>query len=116
MDPKLLYISTELFPAAGLCCSGAEARGLLLKREPWISVAESGQSQVFWGYLFGCVKQRGGLGPACLLDHLIESPVLVLQQNVRFLVLLDPPCVQNLQSCTQQGVFREILYVVYFTA
>lgn len=49
-------------------------------------------------YLFGCVQQRSGLGSACLLDHLIEEALLVLEQHIGFIKLPDPAGIQNLQS------------------
>lgn len=53
------------------------------------------------GYLFGCVQQWGRRSCARLLDHLVEEPILVLEQHIRLVILLDPASSQNLQSRTR---------------
>lgn len=57
-----------------------------------------------YGYLFGCVQERGSLGSACLLDHLVEEPILVLEQHIWLIILLDHASIQNLQSHIQWWV------------
>lgn len=69
-----------------------------------------------WGYLFGCVQQWDGLSSACLLDHLVKEPFLVLQEHIWLIVLLDPASIQNLQSYKQCRVCECEAPPVYFTS
>lgn len=67
------------------------------------------------GYLFSCVQQRGGLSSACLLDHLVKKPILVLEQHIWLVILPDPASIQDLQSHIQCWVCVCLTPSVYFT-
>lgn len=54
-------------------------------------------------YLLCHLQQWCSFGFAHFLDHLVEEPVLVLEQDIRLVVLLDPASIQNLQSHVQQN-------------
>lgn len=78
-----------------------------LVRHSWALFSDSAGDRGGRGHLFGCVQQRGGLSSACLLDHLVEEAVPVLEQRVWPVVLLDPAGSQNLQSRAQTRTHRQ---------
>lgn len=65
------------------------------------------------------MEQGGGLCLPCLLDHLVEDALLVLQQHIGLIVLMDLARIQNLQSnppnpahsTREQGVGPTAMYL-----